>query len=371
MSEFSARNADPPSTRLAAYLFWRILEGQVAFVLVAGIALALGIVFLPMHELIAPPVLWRLLEFTGVTFACALLAHLLTHFARSGNLDSSIDHLRRNVLTAENLARAIPTIVLIKLFVFAFCSFKIAIPDINAFSWDERLSDFDRVIHFGHYPWEVLANVTGYGLFTVAIDRFYYLWFLVAFAPAAFAATTPGNGVFRHRFLLAFVLSWLVVGCLFATLFSSAGPIFYDVLIGGQSGYSGLIANLHVVHSQHELNSAIVSDALWQNYTGATGGVVSGISAMPSMHNAICVLLFLAARHVNRWLALGAALYAFAIFVGSVHLGWHYAVDAYAAAILVAILWKAVGIFVRTSEQPAQTVRANASMTSPRLDSAS
>lgn len=205
----------------------------------------------------------------------------------------------------------------------------------------------------------------------MTIDRFYYLWFLVAFAPAAIAATAPGNSELRHRFLLTFVLSWLVVGCLFATIFSSAGPIFYDQLLGGQSGYSELIANLNLVHSQHKLNSAIISDMLWQNYSGNTGGVVSGISAMPSMHNAICVLLFLAARHINRWLALGAALYALAIFIGSVHLGWHYAVDAYAAAILVAVLWKATGAFAGMREKTTQTVRANAAMTSPTSDAVS
>ena len=50
--------------------------------------------------------------------------------------------------------------------------------------------------------------------------------------------------------------------------------------------------------------------------------------------------MFLAARHVHRVVAIAAALFALAIFTGSVHLGWHYAVDGYASAFLVAVIWK-------------------------------
>ena len=60
---------------------------------------------------------------------------------------------------------------------------------------------------------------------------------------------------------------------------------------------------------------------LWQHHIGNFSSLVSGISAMPSMHNAMCALLFLAARHVKRWKAMVAALYAVLIFAGSVHLG--------------------------------------------------
>ena len=39
-------------------------------------------------------------------------------------------------------------------------------------------------------------------------------------------------------------------------------------------------------------------------------------------------------------------LYAVAILVGSVHLGWHYAIDGYVAAIMVWVIWMVSGRLV-------------------------
>ena len=38
-----------------------------------------------------------------------------------------------------------------------------------------------------------------------------------------------------------------------------------------------------------------------------------------------------------------AMAFAAAIFVGSVHLGWHYAIDAYVSMIAVPAIWKFAG----------------------------
>ena len=64
---------------------------------------------------------------------------------------------------------------------------------------------------------------------------------------------------------------------------------------------------------------------------------------MPSMHLAstfCCVLLGLATR---RWLGAVFGVFALLILVGSVHLGWHYAVDGYVAIIATCAIWRAVG----------------------------
>jgi hypothetical protein len=40
------------------------------------------------------------------------------------------------------------------------------------------------------------------------------------------------------------------------------------------------------------------------------------------------------------------------ILVGSVHLGWHYALDGYASIVAVIVLWHAVGRGLRRLPRP-------------------
>jgi PAP2 superfamily len=66
---------------------------------------------------------------------------------------------------------------------------------------------------------------------------------------------------------------------------------------------------------------------------------VNGISAMPSVHVAVAVLFALAGGRAGRWPGRLFTAYAGIVLLGSVHLGWHYAVDGYVSAAIVAGLW--------------------------------
>jgi hypothetical protein len=60
---------------------------------------------------------------------------------------------------------------------------------------------------------------------------------------------------------------------------------------------------------------------------------------MPSIHVAMPLVYALAARATAPWLAVAFGIYGLLILVGSVHLGWHYAVDGYVSLVLVVALW--------------------------------
>lgn len=319
------------------------IAGQNAYILFALAFIAAVTLIMPNSALLSPPALKQFFLFLAISAIYGLFAQMAAHFARTKSLDASIAYGLRQVLGAENLARAAPTLLVIAAFVFSFATFKAHIPLLNPYSWDPAFAALDRALHFGRSPWLWVSDVTGYGAFTRLMDFVYYLWFPVIFGAAAAAAMAPGGGALRHRFLLAFALSWVFIGCLSATLFSSAGPIYFDLVTSGASEFTALTAQLEAVNQSAPLRALQVRDMLWAAYTGEAQSVISGISAMPSMHNAICVLLLLVARHVNKWLAAAAAVYGLAIFIGSVHLGWHYAADAYVAAILTIIIWKAAG----------------------------
>jgi len=71
-----------------------------------------------------------------------------------------------------------------------------------------------------------------------------------------------------------------------------------------------------------------------------------GISAMPSIHVGVAVLFAILGWRTNRILGFGFTIYALLIQLGSIHLGWHYAIDGYFSAILTGMLWKGSGRFV-------------------------
>lgn len=64
-----------------------------------------------------------------------------------------------------------------------------------------------------------------------------------------------------------------------------------------------------------------------------------GISAMPSLHVATAVLFALTAWRIHWVLGVLFWFYALVIQMGSVHLGWHYAVDGYVGATVALVIW--------------------------------
>ena len=70
---------------------------------------------------------------------------------------------------------------------------------------------------------------------------------------------------------------------------------------------------------------------------------------MPSMHVSVAFLFALFGWHVSRWLGIVATIYCVVILLGSVHLGYHYAVDGYVAIVATFIIWITAGLFVKNS----------------------
>jgi len=62
-----------------------------------------------------------------------------------------------------------------------FAALKEAIPQINPFTWDATFTAWDRVLHFGALPWEILQPVLGYPAITAAIAFIYNFWLIVMF----------------------------------------------------------------------------------------------------------------------------------------------------------------------------------------------
>ena len=260
---------------------------------------------------------------------------------------------RRTAWTDERLAGAAIVLAIYPFFAATFSAWKSSIAQLHPFVWDARLIEADRWLHGGSDPWVLTHIVLGAEWTTRFVDVLYLPgWAIEQTLVFALAAIAP-PGALRRRFLLAYFLQWVIIGTIAAMYFSSVGPVFLGRLAGGQADsapFVPLVAKLVAMHADFPLTSVRGQELLLTiaRQEGRLAG--AGVSAMPSMHVASTVLVALAARHVSvRW-ARVTTTFAVAVLVGSVHLGWHYALDGYFAAVCIAVLWWALGRFVR--EEP-------------------
>jgi hypothetical protein len=213
-------------------------------------------------------------------------------------------------------------------------SLKRHIGELNPYYADVALMRLDAL--FGVDPWGLTHAVFGVAA-TRVIDAVYGLWHVAQIGLAMWLVLTR-NRKFQIQAALSFQLAWLVLGGLLAVAFASVGPCFVDVFLGSDH-YAPLMARLpEDLHSVTAMKYLLASRG-----TEAIGG---GISAMPSLHVAIAVLIGLCLRDRRpRWQSLAWA-YVLVIFVGSIHLGWHYASDGIVSAVGMAAIWKAAGWYV-------------------------
>ncbi len=155
------------------------------------------------------------------------------------------------------------------------------------------------------------------------------------------------HDVVRCRYLLSFFLCWILNGTILAMVFSSVGPCFYGRLFPGVNEYAPLMDYLNAANDVYPIWAVATQDMLWNVYQDGGLSFGSGIAAMPSLHVSIAFLQMLLGYKINR--ALGHALAGFftLILIGSVHRGWHYAVDGYLAIAVSAFIWWGTGRYVR------------------------
>ena len=250
-------------------------------------------------------------------------------------------------VTGPGLAvNAASTILIFCLYAGGFSVLKGAIAVISPFAWDAALAELDRALHLGRLPHEWLGPLLS-PLPLAVLNVFYNLWFFLLVVGWLGAAVAIRREGLRHRYLMAFMLTWFVGGFLVACGISSAGPCYY-ARIGLGDVYAPLMAKLHAAEAEYGIWAVNTQNMLWDGFTGERPGS-AGISAFPSMHVATATLFVLAARHLGRAVFVAAVGFWALILVGSVALAWHYAVDGYAATLIAFLVWRFAGRYVRAS----------------------
>jgi len=295
---------------------------------------------------------WKVLRAAPLLGALVLIALLVRALLRGGAspLRSAAEPLRARFETPMLGLAAIGPLLLMPLLFAGFGVLKMLLPLYLPFGWDDSFAAADRALFLGHQPWELTHALFGSFAATLVIDRLYTLWVLIlSFAILGFAWFVPRYD--RARFFLSFSAAWVLLGVIGAWLFSSAGPC-YAAQIGAQSApeFAPLMERLHALSGPDgRLGAVGWQDILWQAHAERRYGFGMGISAMPSLHNAIALLYALAlARFGRLWAAAGWS-FAAIVFVASIHLGWHYAVDGVVAGAAMAAIWWAAGRYLTRS----------------------
>jgi hypothetical protein len=262
--------------------------------------------------------------------------------------------IRSDFLRRDRLLLALPVLALWPITASAFSYLKSMIPLIEPFHLDPLLHEWDLALHFNVEPWRILQPLFGYTWLTYLINFLYAMWFFVLQAMLVLQAAATGDRKRRMQYLLTSALSWALIGGLAATLLSSAGPCYYGLVTGGPDPYAPLMAYLHDVAAdlsvgafgydlQLPFTALVLQDLLWQSQLNGDFGVAKGISAAPSMHVASSWIIARVAWSMGGKARIFGAGFLVLIFIGSIHLGWHYAVDGYLAVAGAWAIWRLTG----------------------------
>lgn len=242
----------------------------------------------------------------------------------------------------ERLKKAAFFFVYFLFFFAAFTFMKPLIPEIKPFVWDPYFTELDYKLHFNNDPWKLLHPFLKWPLLTYLTAFLYIFWFATLYTVIYWQMFLTNNTQAQIHFFYSFFIIWVVLGTFMAIYFSSAGPCYMQEIYGSDY-FMPLIQHLKNADKTYMIYALHAQDQLWYSYENndlARAGV--GISAFPSLHVATTFLIVLLVKqYAQRWL-IPALIFFFAILIGSVYLGWHYAVDGYAAIILTYIIWKLV-----------------------------
>lgn len=294
---------------------------------------ALGSFVLSVPQMVFFVLFWRLLHLTYADRApdrfVRLKAEVLAFLAQRDRLIGGV------------LGLALMVVVML-----SFTQMKNLIPALHPFSWDLAFMKLDTALHFGQPPHVYLQAIFG-GHYAISFfTGIYNVWLLLMYFMMLAACFMRPESRVRMQFMLAFVLTWAVGGNLLATVFSSAGPVYFARLGLGDT-YTPLMDALRAHAATGALTVVETQDLLWTMYSRPER--VNLISAFPSMHVGSSVLMAIFAFRWHRYAGLAITAFAAAMMIGSVLLAWHYAVDGYAGALIAVLCWWVAGLILNLS----------------------
>jgi hypothetical protein len=215
---------------------------------------------------------------------------------------------------------------------------------LHPYAWDDVFIGLERVLHFGHLPHEFVIALTEKLHLGRVIDGCYWAWFAVMYLGLGFCLFWDRNLKRRLRFLWCFLLSWVLLGSVFGTWFSAAGPLFYHNFFPYRPDPYADFVRYIAERGQEIFPIAYYSGQRLLEWT--TNGEMINLNAVlafPSMHIAVAWAVTLYGFSIRRWAGIAGAVFTFVIYLATVLFGYHYALDSYFSFIAVSVMWWIAG----------------------------
>lgn len=340
MEKYSARLSDQRQEKACAALCFAIVLPFTVLVLLEG-SVALG----EFLKLVAAFIGIALL-LAGAAFIPFAGAELVKSGLRSGWKErpalALLSALKERWASDKLLSVAWP-IALFLVLLPSFNAFKQRILPHAGFRYDAELAQLDRTL-FGADPGVLLHRLIGSPWTTSFFDALYHSWFVPTTLGLCLVGLCASTRL-RAQYMLSYVGVWLILGALAAYLMPAAGPAFYAVLVGpdGAAPFIAVHDQLAMAGQTRFLTSLGNQAYLLENLGAPKLVIGGGISAIPSVHNGMAVLFALMSFRFHWTLGVATSLFAFLIWIASVYLNWHYAVDGLAGAAGAILIWYASG----------------------------
>jgi hypothetical protein len=268
--------------------------------------------------------------------AVFLLVRMILYHSQSRDNPAleKIDFIRRykDLFSLQHLYNLMRILILMKIVLTIYCTIKQAIPRINQRLYDEELLMIDTIVHAGINPMVFSVNLFSEFWFKI-IDFIYISWYAIKIVVLALFAVIADKNL-QSRFFGAFFCLW-IIGGLLAVAFPSLGPVYFT------PEWFVNVTRPHALKLQMKL---------WLSYQDALANpelykilIYEGIAAFPSLHVAIVALFTFFLFRVNRIAGVLMGAYTIIIQIGSVVLGWHYAIDGYFGILLAYLLYALSG----------------------------
>ncbi len=231
--------------------------------------------------------------------------------------------------------------------IMMFVNLKQFIPAMNEHLYDSPLWRLDAWLHFGVDPAVVATELAHEWGLLPWLDRAYVLYYPAqVLVPLLFLVARPLRP-WRGRFFFAYCLLWMLGGLVYVA-WPSLGPVYYRA-----SRFVWLSEAPYAQYLQELLMRDYVRFRSDPSFY--TVKLYQGVAALPSLHVGVLTLFALSTW---RWRAVSVLLWLLVAvtFVGSLALGWHYAVDGYAGALLAWIAWRIARLAVDESPDRGSTV---------------
>ncbi len=248
-------------------------------------------------------------------------------------------HGWRRVGWGQIIKAAILSLVGVAVFMAAFATIKATLVMVRPFYADIYFAEMDRWLLFGQDAW-VVAHRYFPELGAPLVDLIYgKIWIPLVFLFPFYLVLFDKNPTRMLRYILLYFVAFFVIGNVFALMFLSVGPVYFDQYYGMEA-FAGLQGALEKsgVSASH---IGYVQTALGEIFFANDGTEASDVAAFPSVHVSSIMVVALYAFDRNRVLGVVMAVFVGAVLFMSVYTGYHWLVDGLASILIMiaANLW--------------------------------